>query len=422
MKTAILTITIVSTLCAAASSIAADAIPAKPQLAKENQDAWDFLPKMLSITYEAGPEVPTSGRCLQDSDGGIIHDTLISVGGFGIPEKYPESVKRFIKKVYGINLNEPQKGWRELPDFPGIRRQEHASIDVDDKLYVWGGFSYLEPYAFEDGYCLSREGDEWTWERLPDLPWKSASAGICAIGSKVYLMGGTDYDFKTMYTNTDRNGNTQRLGARMLCIDTKDLASGWKELAQCPGTARWVHAMAAVDGKVYVIGGATGTDNAAEAYCTVVDNWLYDPATDSWTRLADSPVASGNFSPGRIVYDNRYILLICGAQYDHILNPDGTTRAVYGKPYRHYKTKPYFSDVFVYDTKTGLFGMGDPLPLNNCLPPTYVRGNKVHMLGDETDGACVEGVFYEHRPNLYLIGTIKAVAEKDWQEQLKHME
>ena len=43
---------------------------------------------MLNITYAVGPEVPSCGRSLQTSNGGIIHDTLISVAGFGIPTIY----------------------------------------------------------------------------------------------------------------------------------------------------------------------------------------------------------------------------------------------------------------------------------------------------------------------------------------------
>src|SRR4029077_498578 len=57
-------------------------------------------------------------------------------------------------------------------------------------------------------------------------------------------------------TATDRTGSLKRLGARLLVIDTKDLKAGWTELPPCPGTPRSVHALAAVGGKLYVIGGA----------------------------------------------------------------------------------------------------------------------------------------------------------------------
>ncbi len=146
-----------------------------------------------------------------------------------------------------------------------------------------------------------------------------------------------------------------------------------------------------------------------------------DPAREQWERLADLPIASGNFPTGEIVYDDRYLVMVGGYQYEAILNPDGTTRPSYGRPYKHYKKKGYYSDVFVYDTATGVFGRGDPLPLNNNMPATVVRGNRIHMFGTETHEAVVEGRSYTHRPNLYLVGTITPVAEADWREQLKFM-
>ncbi len=51
-----------------------------------------------------------------------------------------------------------------------------------------------------------------------------------------------------------------------------------------------------------------------------------------------------------------------------MMNPDGTTREPYGKATKHYPEKDYYSDVFVYDTKTKTFGTASPLPLNNNLP------------------------------------------------------
>ena len=55
------------------------------------------------------------------------------------------------------------------------------------------------------------------------------------------------------------------------------------------------------------------------------------------------------------------------------------------------------------------------------MPSTVVEGNRIHMFGSETQEAVVEGTFYEHRPNLYLIGTITPVDERDWQEQMKYL-
>jgi N-acetylneuraminic acid mutarotase len=241
---------------------------------------------------------------------------------------------------------------------------------------------------------------------MPDLPWYLASYGACAIGSKIYLMGGADYN-EDYYSAKDRTGRVDHLGARLLVLDTQNLDAGWKERTVCPGTPRFAHAVAAVGGAVYVIGGAAGIDNPTKKYRTVVDNWRYDPAKDSWQRLRDLPVSSGNFPPGQIVAFDRYIVLVGGYQYDGVLGIDGSLKPLYGKASKHYAGNAYYSDVFVYDTRTALFGTATSLPLNNNGVTTVVRGNCIHLMGGETGGCEIEGEKFGHHPNLYLTGTIR---------------
>ena len=380
----------------------------------------DSLRQMFSITWQKGPNLPQG---FQDSDGGIVNNTLISVGGFcqgttgwanqaqldaEKPGVYPRG---FLQKAWGLNLQSPGAGWQSLPDFPGAARQELFSIAVNNQLYCWGGFSYSDPNCYSDGYRLSQQNGTWTWNQLPNLPSPVSSSGICVVGSKIYAVGGADYDGNRLTTNAGRNGANPRLGSRLLVLDTNNLGAGWRELSACPGTPRFVQATAAVGGKLYVIGGATGNDNPTEKYATVVDNWQYDPATDGWSRIRDMPVSTGNFPSGSIVYDNRYVMLVGGAQYDNVIGPDGSVTSPYGTVKKYYPENAYNSDVFVYDTQTNTFGTATGLPLNNNLPMTVVEGNRIHLIGGETGGCTIEGELYGHHPELYLVGTIQAVPE-----------
>ena len=155
-------------------------------------------------------------------------------------------------------------------------------------------------------------------------------------------------------------------------------------------------------GKAYVLGGATGSP-----YATVVDNWVFDPKAETWSRLPDLPIASGNFPCGAIAFKNRYILLIGGYQYNKVANPDGTTREPYGTAGRCNDEGTYYNDVFVYDTLKNTFGRADSLPLNNNLPMAVVHGNQLFLIGGETGTAVVEGEFYGHHPELFLKGAIQ---------------
>jgi N-acetylneuraminic acid mutarotase len=68
-------------------------------------------------------------------------------------------------------------------------------------------------------------------------------------------------------------------------------AATWTQKADIP-TPRKAHSTAAVDGKIYVIGGlATDTSYNNSGAIPAVEE--YDPATDTWTRKADMPEARG---------------------------------------------------------------------------------------------------------------------------------
>lgn len=376
------------------------------------------LRPMLSIDWHKGPNLPQG---FQDSSGGVIGNTLVTACGFcqGVngwprrkeleaqkPGRYPRG---FLSKVWGLNLGDPGQGWRSMPDFPGVARQGLVGAVADDVLYVWGGFNYNAPFCYRDGYKLAWHNGRWEWTSLPALDSPRTASGVCAIGSKIYLCGGADYDEQRFYTAADRSGALKRFGAMLQVIDTKDLSAGWRLLPECPGTPRWVVAMAAVKGKIYLIGGATG-DVPDAGYGSVVDNWTFDPASNRWQRLRDLPISSGNFPAGRIVFRDRYLLLIGGYQYQQVANPDGTLREKYGHASRINIEGDYYNDVFVYDTQTGLFGTADKLPLNNNGPLTVVRGDKIYLIGGEVGVAVVEGELYGHHPDLLLIGTIRETA------------
>lgn len=372
---------------------------------------------MLRIVWTRGHDLPQG---FQDSDGGILGSTLITVGGFcsgGLqednrrkPGRYPRG---FLKKGWALDLAAEKRGWSLLPEFPGAARQGLSAVVIGDAIYFWGGFSYTAPCCYADGWRLARRGGKWRWDALPPLPWRVTTIAMSRIGTRIYAVGGADYNAEAFFTDSDRAGKTERLGARLLVIDTKKLDAGWKELPACPGTPRWVHASAVVGGKIYVIGGATGNTvrkGRSYGYCTVVDNWCFDTETGSWSRLCDLPVSSGNFPrSSHIVFADRYIILPGGHQYEYVLDPDGTVREKYGRASSASPNSGLHNDVFVYDTRSGLFGTADRLPIDNNLPMTVVRGDEIYLLGGETGGGMVQGEYYGHHPDLFLKGKITVI-------------
>ncbi len=383
----------------------------------ETPDSWqpqETLEAFVRITWRRGPDLPQG---FQDSDGGFLGNWLITAGGFcsGIesdnlrkPGRYPRG---FLNRVWGLDTSRQDAMWQELPPLPGEPRQGLFSAVIDDAMYFWGGFNYTDPCTYADGHRLTGSPGHWQWSRLPDLPYRLCAAAMCVAGKRIYLVGGADYDGKTgFFTASDRDGQHRRLGARLWTFNTVKPADGWVELASLPGTPRFVHAAVAVGDRIYVIGGATGDlvqNGRSYGYCTVVDNWMYDTAAGTWSRLRDLPISSGNFpKSSNLVFLNRYILLPGGHQYAWVANPDGTIRPRYGVASSFRRESGLHNDFFVYDTHTGLFGTGDKLPIDNNLPMTVVRGNEIFLLGGETGGGEIDGVWYGHHPDLLLIGQV----------------
>jgi hypothetical protein len=132
------------------------------------------LRPLLKITWARGPNLPQG---FQDSDGGFLGTTLITSGGFcsgGLEEdnrRKPGVYQRgFLKKAWGLDVAAKRGSWSALPDFPGEARQGLFSAVVGNSLYVWGGFSYSDPFCYADGWRLERDGESWRWHPLPPLP------------------------------------------------------------------------------------------------------------------------------------------------------------------------------------------------------------------------------------------------------------
>ncbi|MFH1738072.1 MAG: hypothetical protein ABIH23_03625 [bacterium] len=380
----------------------------------------DSLPQMLKFSWSAGPAMPQG---MQDNHVALIDNWFISVCGFcgghdgdWKPGVYPRG---FLNKVWGLDLAREKKGWVDLPPLPGAPRQAMQGIQFDNTLYLWGGFSYSEPYTYKDGYRLSHENGEWVWNELPSLPSPSAWAGTCALGSKIFCLGGSDYDRERFYTLTDRTRQVDRLGSRLITLDTENLDAGWRELAPCPGTPRCLTAAAELDGKMYFVGGVAVSNSGS--YCNVVDSWRYDPASDTWQRLRDLPISGSGTSPGYHLYKNRYILLPCGYQYDTLMKPNGAVVPKYGTPtsikptwkkHPQFENTHYFNHCFVYDTQTDLYGTATALPFDDVASITVILGDTVYMFPGETAGFNWNGEYFGHHPEFVLKGEI---TELNWQ-------
>ncbi|MBL7964013.1 MAG: T9SS type A sorting domain-containing protein [Flavobacteriales bacterium] len=201
--------------------------------------------------------------------------------------------------------------WVQLPDFPGLPRDDAASFALGDRVYVGTGLQVGWVLA-NDWYVYDTE--LWTWFPMAALP-ASPRQYCCTftIGNTGYLFGGLDasgplnelwaYD---PATDTWTQKASLPAAGRYACASFSDATHGfvatgmradnlptnelwrydpatdsWTQRASLPGPARH-RAASAPNG--HVIGGADDT------FTALTDCWWYQPASDSWSQLyADLP-------------------------------------------------------------------------------------------------------------------------------------
>jgi N-acetylneuraminic acid mutarotase len=335
---------------------------------------------------------------IQQSAVSLLGNYLVSAGG---ATRYPKDVVKHYPGVFGgasqgctsytfaLDVRQDAGHWTRIADMPGPCRETGMAVTIDDTMYVVGGFSHSEPYAFRDGYRLRRRGPEWVWDKLPvELPWPIAEAGIAVIGRRIYLVGGADFyaeagakpDFFT-----DRSRTGEPVGTSLLVLDTADLGSGWRQLAPLPGTSRFDQALAAVGNRLYSLGGINrGRDVQPMLYRNLVDCWQYEVDRDTWSRLPDSPA----FANASAVGWQHYVIVLGGFRYGETLLLDGRRLEIYTAEEKKLEGEKNYGSfvqrsVFVFDIRNHSWGRADVLPEQASLPMTAVSGDRIFVLGGE---------------------------------------
>lgn len=127
-----------------------------------------------------------------------------------------------------------------------------------------------------------------TWSRGPDLPVACGAGAAGMIGRTLYYFGGK---------NETRTGEEDVHFA----LNIDDPTANWVAKANLP-VGRDHISGAAVGGYLYAIGGEIGPDEAASNQ-SEVDR--YDPATDTWTRVADLPAPRSHTNAATFVLNGK---------------------------------------------------------------------------------------------------------------------
>lgn len=161
-----------------------------------------------------------------------------------------------------------------------------AAVGANGLIYGFGGTPDMASYThFHQAYDPATD----TWQSRAEIPVFGAQGPTAAaIDGKIYVAGG--YNYGAGFLNT--------LYVYDPATDT------WTPLAPMP-TPRYYHAVTALDGLLYALGGRAGSGDpnyqyGSQFWQNVVE--VYDPAVNAWStrspmpyRLADfAVVAAGN--------------------------------------------------------------------------------------------------------------------------------
>lgn len=227
-----------------------------------------------------------------------------------------------------------------------IAKNESVKAKVDNKLYVFGGFTIDEdgkllkldnvdiydvdaqtwtagrpmPIAVNHTQAVRYKNAIWiagglrgargnetsnrvqvynierdNWYFGPDLPVPMGSHGAALLGSKLHVFSGVQSDVQT--------GNQVHF-----YLDLDNQAAGWQNAAVLPQSKNHFSAVA-LRGEIYAIGGQKGHD---EFFFDVKTLFKYNPGSDTWERLKDLPFTRSHFEPSTIVTKDGKILIVGG--------------------------------------------------------------------------------------------------------------
>src|SRR6476661_3074026 len=180
----------------------------------------------------------------------------------------------------------PTSPWKKGAPFPEPD-EELYGVAANGKLYVIGGWD--DGKAAGVTYEYDPATDKWT--KKQPMPKPAHHAALAAANGKIYVMGGFVAPSDTALP----------LGAAWQPIDNAwqydPAADTWKSLAPVP-TKRGAAVAVEVAGKIYVIGGATTVAGSKDPYFTffgpslvLTTNEVFDPATNKWENRRPMSVA-----------------------------------------------------------------------------------------------------------------------------------
>ena len=151
------------------------------------------------------------------------------------------------------------------------------------------------------------------WKTQSDIPYHVYGHAAAVVNGKIHLLGGCHTD------------DWQKPSASHQVYDP--VRDKWERIAELPAAVAW--SLPAVwNGKIYLFGG--GRYKAGPGIQSTSGAWVYDPQTDRWRQLHDLPQPRMN---GFAVGEGKFIYLSMG--YDRRGGADDGVKEEFRSTYRY---------------------------------------------------------------------------------------
>jgi N-acetylneuraminic acid mutarotase len=232
-----------------------------------------------TITWKNGAASPVTRA---EAARAVVNSRMYVFGGY-----YNADIQATRRcDVYDPALNT----WKRIADMPVALT--HQGMVVDGTT-VWLVGGYVGDHPGPGSTQVWRYDTlKNTWSRGPDLPEARGAGAAAIVGRNVYFFGGMERTRKV------------DMGTHWV-LDLANQSVGWKRLADMPNARNHLTGVA-YGGRVYAIGGHYQQEAAA---VTQKEVDCYDPATNRWTRVADTPTLRSQTPGATFVYGNRIVLV-----------------------------------------------------------------------------------------------------------------
>lgn len=235
------------------------------------------ISNVLSPWSTAAPSpIPRS-----EANNAVVNNKLYVFGGY-INSSFQATTR---SDVYDPATNT----WMQLANLP--QAITHAGVAVDgDTIYLAGGY-IGDPSNPSTAKVFKYNVTTNTWSQFRALPAPRGAGGLVILGRELHFISGINYQ-----KNADKGDHW---------VFNLDGGTSWVSKAPLPNP-RNHFGYTVNDGKIYVIGGQHVLDEKRKNQSDV---HVYEPLSNSWTKIASLPMGRSHTHTSTFVRDGRIVIV-----------------------------------------------------------------------------------------------------------------